>query len=48
VVVVLVDDQDMPVGIVGPVGTGGAGRDPVQADGGGDREQQHCSTSLHG
>jgi hypothetical protein len=30
------------------MGPGGARRDHVQADGGDDREQQHCSTSLHG
>jgi hypothetical protein len=42
---VLVDDQDAPMPTMGP---GGARRDHVQADGGDDREQQHCSTSLHG
>jgi hypothetical protein len=44
VVRLVVDDQDA----VMMMPAGGAGRDHVQADGGDNREQQHCSTSLHG
>jgi hypothetical protein len=44
VVRLVVDDQDVVV----MMPAGGAGRDHVQADGGDHREQQHCSTSLHG
>jgi hypothetical protein len=42
---VLVDDQDASMGAAGPCS---ASRDCGKADGGDDRQQQHCSTSLHG
>jgi hypothetical protein len=45
VVSVLVHDQDAAMPAAGPFS---AGRCRRKADGGGDRQQQHCSTSLHG
>jgi hypothetical protein len=51
--VLVVDDPDPAVAVtvavaVMMVPAGGARRTQTQPDGGDHREQQHCSTSLHG